>query len=348
MNKNSEINISGRKIGLKYEPVIIAEIGINHNGKIDVAIEMADSAINAGAEIIKHQTHIVEDEMTEEAKKIIPGNADKSIYHIMEECSLNESDEFKLMNYVLSKNKIFISTPFSRAAVDRLVKFNVPAFKIGSGECNNYPLIKYISKFKKPIILSTGMNSIETVKPSVKIMENANIDYALLHCTNIYPTPEHLVRLDSIKTLQKSFPKCVVGLSDHTTTSYTSFGAVALGASIIEKHYTDSYDRKGPDIECSMDFNSLKEIIKGTKILYKARGDNKLMIKEEEITSNFAFSSVVSIKDINAEELLSNKNIWLRRPNTGDFGPNDYDGLIGKRTKNFIKKNTQIKYSDLM
>lgn len=347
MDIKPSINIQGIEIGINYEPVIIAEIGINHNGKLDVAIEMADSAINSGAKIIKHQTHIVEDEMTEEAKNIIPENTDKSIYHIMDECSLNEEDEYKLMNHIVSKKVIFISTPFSRAAVDRLVKFNVPAFKIGSGECNNYPLIEYISKFKKPIIMSTGMNSIKTIQPSVEIIENANVDYALLHCTNIYPTPEHLVRLDSIKTLQETFPNCVVGLSDHTTSNYTSFGAIALGASIIEKHFTDSYKREGPDIECSMDPNSLKEIINGSKILFRARGDNKSMIKEEEMTSEFAFASVVSIEDIRPDEVLSYKNIWLRRPNSGDFGPKDFYNIIGKKALNFIPKNKQISRNDI-
>ncbi len=163
--------ISGRKIGKKYNPLIIAEIGINHGGNINIAKKMVDSALRAGVEIIKHQTHIVDDEMSPEAKKVKPGNSDKSIYEIMKSCSLSFEEENELKDYVEKQNMIFISTPFSRSAVDRLVKMDVPAFKIGSGECNNYPLIEYICKFKKPVILSTGMNDIKSIKKAVKIFK---------------------------------------------------------------------------------------------------------------------------------------------------------------------------------
>ena len=138
--------------------------------------------------------------------KVFPGNSpNKSIYKIMEECSLSEEEEFKLQNYVKKKKMIFISTPFSRKAVDRLVKMNVPAFKIGSGECNNLPLVEYIASFKKPIIMSTGMNSIKTIKPAVQIIRKNRIPYALLHCTNLYPTPPHLVRLEAMSEIKKHF-----------------------------------------------------------------------------------------------------------------------------------------------
>ncbi|MDF4750896.1 N-acetylneuraminate synthase family protein, partial [Vibrio parahaemolyticus] len=157
---NPVFEISGRKIGLDYEPLVIAEIGINHEGSLDVAKQMVDAAIEGGAEVIKHQTHVVEDEMSAEAKNVVPGNADVSIYEIMERCALNEEDETTLKQYVESKGAIFISTPFSRAAALRLERMNVPAYKIGSGECNNYPLLDLIASFGKPIILSTGMNDI--------------------------------------------------------------------------------------------------------------------------------------------------------------------------------------------
>ncbi len=154
---NPVFEISGRKIGLDFDPLVIAEIGINHEGSLKVAYEMVDAAIEGGAEIIKHQTHVVEDEMSGEAKSVVPGNADVSIYEIMERCALNEEDETKLKEYVESKGAIFISTPFSRVAALRLERMNVPAYKIGSGECNNYPLLDLIASFGKPIILSTGM-----------------------------------------------------------------------------------------------------------------------------------------------------------------------------------------------
>ena len=158
------IEINGRKIGEKYPTLVIAEIGINHNGSLKVAKEMIDAAYRAGAEIIKHQTHIIEDEMSKEAKKVIPGNADISIYDIMKKASLSFEEEKELKEYIESKNMIFLSTPFSRAAADRLEKLGVKAYKIGSGECNNYPLIEHIAKFRKPMIISTGMNNIRSIK----------------------------------------------------------------------------------------------------------------------------------------------------------------------------------------
>ncbi len=343
----TEFFIEDRLIGDNHPPVVIAEIGINHNGSLKIAIEMADAAIEAGAEIIKHQTHIIDDEMSLEAKNVIPGNADQSIYEIMSQCSLSEDDEFKLMQHVRKQGSIFISTPFSRAAVDRLVRFNIPAFKIGSGECNNYPLIKYISKFGKPVIVSTGMNSLKSIKPTVDILRQAKIPFALLHCTNIYPTPSNLVRLGAIQTLKNSFPDAIVGLSDHTTSNYTCLGAVALGASILERHFTDSMTRIGPDIVCSMDPKSLSDLIMGANTIFEARGFIKEPIKEENPTIAFAFASVVAIKDIEIGETLDEKNIWVKRPGGGDFSADKYELLIGKKTIKKIKKGYQIAKSDI-
>ena len=343
----AEFIIENRFIGDNHPPVVIAEIGINHEGSLEAAIKIADAAINSGAEIIKHQTHIIEDEMSDEAKLVIPSHTKDSIYDIMKRCALSEDDEKKLMDHIKKRGAIFLSTPFSRAAIDRLVKFDVPAFKIGSGECNNYPLIKYLAKFKKPVILSTGMNSIETIKPSVEILQNANIPFALLHCTNVYPTPPELVRLGAIKALKDAFPDAVIGLSDHTTSNYTCLGAVALGASILERHFTDSMDRPGPDIACSMDPNALTDLINGSKVLFSARGGEKIPVKAEDPTIAFAFASVVAIKNINKGETLTEDNIWLKRPGGGDFTAKDYDYLIGKKVLKDISNGFRIKKENI-
>ncbi len=343
----AEFKIAHRMIGDNHPPVVIAEIGINHEGSIKTAIAMADAAINAGAEIIKHQTHIIEDEMSNEAKLVIPGNSNVSIYEIMEQCALSETDEKCLMQHVQRRGAIFISTPFSRAAVDRLVKFNIPAFKIGSGECNNYPLVKYIARFGKPVIISTGMNSIETVRPSVEILRKAKVPFALLHCTNVYPTPPELVRLGAMTKLKEAFQDAVIGLSDHTTSNYTCFGAVALGGSILERHFTDSMDRPGPDIVCSMDSKALALLIEGSKIIFAARGGKKTPIPEEASTIAFAFASVVAIKNIEPGQPLNENNIWLRRPGGGDFAVADYELLFGKKALVKISRGTQIKREDI-
>ena len=343
----NEFKIAQRMIGDNHPPIVIAEIGINHEGSIDAAVALADAAINSGAEIVKHQTHVVEDEMSMEAKLVFPENADKSIYEIIERCALSESDEYKLMRYVQQRGAIFISTPFSRAAANRLAKFDVPAIKIGSGECNNYPLVKHIASLGKPIILSTGMNTIESIRPSVEILRNAHVPFALLHCTNIYPTPPELVRLGAIKILRDAFPDAVIGLSDHTTSNYTCLGAVALGASILERHFTDSMSRPGPDISSSMDPDSLKSLIEGSNIIFSARGGEKTALSQEAGTIAFAFASVVATREIQQGEVFTAENIWVRRPNGGDFIVPDYDSLLGRTAARKIMNGFQLKFEDV-
>jgi len=325
-----EFMIGNRKIGKNESPLVIAEIGINHGGSLKTAFEMVDAAASSGVEVVKHQTHIVDDEMSCAAKKVIPGNADKSIYEIMAQCALSEEDEWELKTYVESNGMIFISTPFSRAAADRLCSMDIPAYKIGSGECNNYPLIRHVAGFGKPIILSTGMNTIDSIGKAVKIIEEHNIPYALLHTTNLYPTPFHLVRLGALAELDEKFPNAVIGLSDHTINNLACFGAVALGASILERHFTDSMEREGPDIVCSMDPRECSELIQGSKILMQERGGSKGPVKEEQPTIDFAFATVVTIAPIKAGETLTKENIWVKRPGTGPILAERFDKILGK------------------
>ena len=345
MNKLNFIKIGKRKIGLNFRPLVIFELGINHNGSLKLAKKIVDDAIKAGAEIIKHQTHIPEDEMSVEAKKIVPINANKNIYDLIDDCSLNEIKELKLKKYIEKKGAIFLSTPFSRKAVDRLVKFKVKAFKIGSGECNNYPLVDYIASFGKPIIISTGMNDVNSIKKAIKILKKRKVKYAILHTTNLYPTKYSEVRLNALKELKKIFPNTVIGLSDHTGDNYTSYAAIAMGATIIEKHFIDSSSRKGPDISASVNTKQMMELLKGIDSIYKAIPGGIKPILREKKTSNFAFASVVSNVDLKKGEILNKKNIWVRRPGNGDFSAEEYYSLLGKKINSKIKKNTQIKKS---
>lgn len=340
------IEIAGRKIGAEYPPVVIAEIGINHEGSLEVAKEMVDAAFRAGVEIVKHQTHIVEDEMSGAAKKVIPGNADVSIYEIMERCSLNEKEEFELKEYVESKGMIFISTPFSRAAADRLHQWDVPAYKIGSGECNNYPLLEHIASFGKPIILSTGMNTIESIAKAVSIFEKHQVQYALLHTTNLYPTPNRLVRLGAMQEMADHFSGTTFGLSDHTLTNHACLAAVALGASILERHFTDHMDRTGPDIVCSMDEENCKALIEGSHIIWEQSGGTKGPAKEEQVTIDFAFATVCSIKTIKKGEVLSMENIWVKRPGTGTIMAEHFNSILGKKATRNIENDEQLNWED--
>ena len=337
------LKINNLKIGEDYEPVIIPEIGINHNGNLSTAFKLIDSAKKAGAKIIKHQTHIANDEMSNEAKKIKPGNSNKDIFSIIDKSSLNEEEEYKLLQYCKKKNIVFISTPFSFKAVDRLVKFKVPLFKIGSGEIFNFPLLEYICKFQKNLIISSGMASLKQLKKTVNFLKKRKVNFAILHTTNLYPTPHELIRLGSITELRKNFKKNVIGLSDHSIGNYSSYGAIVLGASIIEKHFTDTFKRVGPDISCSVDEKGLSELIKASKILFKQRFGQKNYSSQEQVTRNFAYASVVSKKNIKKNEKLSRENITVKRPGTGQFPANSLKKLFGKKAKKSIKENIQIK-----
>ena len=338
------IEIDGRKIGKDYKPLVIAEIGINHNGDLQVAKEMVDAAYEAGCEIVKHQTHVVEDEMSHMAKKVIPGNADISIYDIMKKSALNEEEETELKRYVESKGMIFLSTPFSRAAADRLQRMGVHAFKIGSGECNNYPLIEHVAKFGKPMIVSTGMNDIPSVKKTVAILKKYKVPFVLLHTTNLYPTKPEQVRLGAMLELEKEFPEAVIGLSDHTINNNACLAATALGASVLERHFTDTKDRIGPDIVCSADKKELEELIKGSEEIFLMRGGKKEALKEEQVTIDFAYATIVTIKKIKKGEKFTKENLWVKRPGNVGILAENYNDIIGKEATCDIENDTHISW----
>ena len=336
--------IGNIKVGIGEEPLVIPEMGINHEGSLQVAKEIVDAAYRAGAKVIKHQTHVVEDEMSHAAKKVIPGNSDVSIYDVMERCALSEEEEYELMRYVEAKGMLFISTPFSRAAADRLERFGVEAYKIGSGELNNYPLIKHIASFGKPMIVSTGMNDITSVQKAVDIMETAGVPYALLHTTNLYPTDPSLVRLGAMQEMMEAFPGVPVGLSDHTMTNTACISAMALGASIVERHFIDVKDRPGPDVVCSMDERECAELIAAARDIPKMLGGTKAAAKEEQVTIDFAFATAVTIRPVQKGEVFTYDNLWVKRPGTGEILAEHFESILGKKAAVDIPNDTQLRW----
>jgi N-acetylneuraminate synthase/UDP-N-acetylglucosamine 2-epimerase (hydrolysing) len=329
-------------IGGDSTPLVIPEIGINHEGSLEVAKEMVLSAHRAGARLIKHQTHIVEDEMSMAAKKVIPGNSSDSIYDIMARCALSEEEELELKKYTESLGMVFLSTPFSRAAADRLEKFGVHAYKIGSGELNNYPLIEHIAQFHKPMIVSTGMNDIASISKAVNIMEKHGVDYALMHTTNLYPTKPEWVRLGAMQEMMKEFPGVPVGLSDHTLSNAACISAIALGAALVERHYTDVMTRTGPDIVCSMDEEKLKELLAAAKEVPQMLGGSKKAIPQEQVTIDFAFATVVTIKPVKKGESFTKENLWVKRPGTGEIPAEEFESLLGRTAGCDIDNDVQL------
>jgi len=335
-----EFCLAGRKVGPDYPPLVIAEIGINHEGSFTKAVRMVDDAAACGCECVKFQTHIIEDEMI--PNNVIPGNAKESIWDIMKRCALSAEEELELKNYVESKGMIFLSTPFSRAAAIRLNAIGVSAFKIGSGECNNYPLVEHIAAYRKPVILSTGMNNIASIRKAVEILRKYEVPFALMHCTSLYPTPYDKVRLGALAELQKEFPDAVVGLSDHSLSNYPCLAAVALGASILERHFTSDKTWPGPDIEISMEPKELKELIEGSRIIHQALGGTKEILPEEQVTIDFAYASVVTTRKIKAGELFTEDNIWVKRPGTGEIRAEQYKEVLNKRALCDLESGQQL------
>ena len=340
------MKIGNRSIGPNEPPLIIAEIGINHGGSLDVAKSMVDLIVHSGCECVKHQTHIIEDEMTEEAKAIFPPNANKSIWDVMKECSLNLDEEQELKEYAENLGLIWISTPFSRMAADFLDEIDVPAFKIGSGEADNLPLINHIAQKGKPIIMSTGMQSIKSLKNSVNILEKSGVEYALLECTNLYPSPPEIVSLQGIQELKEAFPKALVGFSDHSIGPHIALASVALGACIIERHFTDTRYRGGPDITCSMDPAELRLLVDRSIEIHKALMNPKQRTEPEESVYKFARASVVADRDMAAGHIITEKDIWVRRPGSGEIPGYKYNDIIGKKLRLDVKKNHQFKWSN--
>lgn len=344
-NSFPSFSISGRSIGRNFAPLVVAEIGINHEGDIKKAFQMVDDAYAAGCECAKFQSHVIEDEMI--PNDVIPGNATESIWDIMARCALSEDEEHQLKKYVEDKRMIFLSTPFSRAAAERLHDMNVDAYKIGSGECNNYPLIDHIAGYKKPVILSTGMNDIPSIRKAVEIFRQHGVPYALLHCTSMYPTPYEKVRLGALGQLQTEFPDALIGLSDHTLTNYTCLAAVALGATILERHFTSDKTWPGPDINISMDPSELADLVVGSRAIHQALGGSKEILSEEQPTIDFAYACVVAIQDISPGDVFSKDNIWVKRPGTGKILASEFSNILGRHASQKISMNAQLSWDDI-
>tara|TARA_B100000941_G_C28484942_1_gene544422 strand:+ start:297 stop:1334 length:1038 start_codon:yes stop_codon:yes gene_type:complete len=323
--------------------LIVSEIGINHFGSLSLAKKIVDEIVKNGGKAVKVQIHIPDEEMSEEAKYIAPGNSNKNIYDIIKKNSLSLKDELKLKDYIDSKGLLYIATPFSYAAAKWLNEVGIKIFKIGSGECNNLPLVDYITSFKKPIILSTGMNSLSQVKKSVTLINKKKIKNVILHCVNRYPTSTEKSNLSRINELKKSFKNSSIGYSDHTIGINAAKIAITMGAKVIEKHFTLNNKLKGPDISCSMNGKDLSELLKFSLEYGKIIKNKKREKNYEQVTARFAFHSVVSRTNISKGEKFSKKNLTTKRPGIGDFHANEIYSLFGKIAKKNIKRNILLK-----
>jgi N-acetylneuraminate synthase len=342
----SEFIVGGRKIGPDQPPFVMMEVGINHEGSIEKALQLVDAAKEHGADCVKFQCHITEEEMIPTDMK--PGKiSDERLWDIIKRCELTSKEEIEVQAYCKKKKILFLSTPFSRAAADRLNGMNVDGFKIGSGECNNYPLIEHIAKFQKPMILSTGMNDMASISRSIQIVQSHACPLMLMHCTSMYPTPYNKVRLAAIQELKQKFG-LEVGLSDHSLGIYTCLGAIALGATAVEKHFTINRDWPGPDIPISITPMELGELVRGGRAIWEARGGAKTILPEEQPVIDFAYAAVVTTKPVRKGETFSPENTWVKRPGTGPILAKDLDKVLHKTAARDLSANIHIRPEDVL
>ena len=341
--------ISNKKIlTKKSEPYIIAEACINHEGNIKIAKKMIDEASKAGASAIKFQFHVLEDEMLKSTPK--SDNFKESLYSTLKKTNLNIKEHIFLKNYCEKKNIDYLCTPFSFKSADILEKeIKLKFFKVGSGELTNIPLQIHIAKKKRPTIISTGMSTMKEVEHTFKTVFKINKNIALTQCTSSYPCDPKISDIKVINLYEKKF-NIISGLSDHTAEIYTSLGAVALGAKIIEKHFTLNKKAKGPDHASSLEPHELKQLVKGAKdIFYSTLNNKKKIHKEERQIISWARESVVSTKVIKKGENFTDLNISVKRPapkNT-EIPAKDFFKVLGKKAKANILKNSKLKWHQI-
>lgn len=309
---------------------------------------MVDVAREAHADAIKFQTFHAEDVVIKSAGKAEyqkkTTGTDESQYEMIKKLELSERKIFDLAQYARTKNMMFLSTPFDIRSVDYLNSLGIPAFKIPSGEITNFLLLSHIAKKQKPVILSTGMATINEIKTAVDVLcRNGSPRIALLHCITSYPAEIRHLNLRFIHTLRKTF-KCPIGFSDHSLGILGSIVAVAMGACIIEKHFTLDKALPGPDHKASLDPGELSSLVEGIRQIEQAKGTGiKIMTSGETEILGIARRSIVSVKNIRAGAIIHPTMITLKRPGTG-IDPSFFDSLIGKKTKVRIPKDTLISW----
>lgn len=329
---------------------IIAEAGVNHNGDINIAKKLVDKAKEAGVDAIKFQTFRAENLVTKEAPKAEyqkETTGDGSQFEMLKKLALSLEDHIILKKYCEEKGIMFISTPFDYESVDLLEKTDVSLYKVSSGDLTNLPLLSYIANKNKPIILSTGMANLGEVEEAVETISKAGNDrIILLHCTSNYPTAYEDVNLRAMLTMKEAF-KLPVGYSDHTIGIEIPIAAVALGAKVIEKHFTLDRNMKGPDHRASIEPDELKIMVRSIRNIELAMGDGiKRCNKSEENIRKVARKSIVAGRDISKDEVITINNISFKRPEFG-LKPKYVDLVVGKKARRNIKVNEFITFNDV-
>ncbi len=332
------IKIDRYAIGDGKPVFVIAEAGVNHNGKISLAKKLIDSAIGANADAIKFQTYITNKLVS---KKLAP-----QMYKMLEKYEFGKEDFAELRDYSKSNGIIFSSTPFDIKSCDLLEKLGVPFYKLGSGDVENIPLIIHVSKKKKPILLSTGMSSNQEITEALQSILPHNNNVVLMHCTSLYPANFDEANLNVIPTMKKNFG-IPVGYSDHTLGYEVSLAAVSLGACVIEKHLTLDNKMQGPDHKASLDPKTFQKMVKSIRNIEESFGSNiKRVLQREEKTKKIARRSIIAVHDIPKGNTIQPFDVDILRP-YGGIKPKYLNKIIGKKSKTNIQGGIFISWNML-
>lgn len=329
--------------------LVIAEAGVNHNGDIEIAKTLIDVAADAKADIVKFQTFNADQQVTKSASKAeyqkITTNINESQHSMLKNLELSVEMHSELINHCKKRSIEFISTAFDIQSVNLLQSLGQRLFKIPSGEITNLPYLEHIGKIGKPIILSTGMSTLNEIKTALEILQKAGTSKSLitvLHCTTSYPVPTSDVNLLAMKTIKDEF-EVEVGYSDHTLGIEIPIAAVALGASVIEKHFTLDRNLPGPDHQASLEPNELQEMIRTIRNVEQAMGDGiKEVMPSEAENRDIVRKSLVAIKRIKKGEIFTSENLSTKRPGNG-ISPLSWNLIIGKSSKNNYEIDELIK-----
>ncbi|MBI3252267.1 MAG: N-acetylneuraminate synthase [Candidatus Omnitrophica bacterium] len=340
------INIAGRAVGLRHPCYIIAEAGVNHNGNLNMAYQLVDIAASAGADAVKFQTFKAERLVTNNAPKAgyqrQNTDASESSLEMLRRLELGQDAHRDLMAYCRQKEITFLSTPFDEESADFLADSDMAAFKIPSGEITNLPFLAHVARKGKPLLVSTGMSYLGEVEIAVRTIEEAgNSELILLHCVSNYPANPASANLRVLDTMAKAFG-VPVGYSDHTTSNEVPIAAVALGACVIEKHFTLDHHLPGPDHRASLEPDELAALVKSIRTIEAALGcGRKEPAAGEAETAAVARRSIVTARDLPAGTTLTKEMIALRRPGTG-LPPAMHPYLIGRTVRIHLPAGTLI------
>lgn len=341
----SNFQIGKRLIGDGCPAYIIAEAGDNHMGSLVTAKEMARLAKLSGADAVKYQHHLPDEEMLPDVP--MSDNMREPLYDFLKRNALNINDHISLQKYCDEIGIQYLCTPFSYAAAVELHNASIlDAIKIGSGEMTDIPSLLKMTSFGVPMIVSTGMCSFEEIRETYDVLIKSGVDLALMNCVSEYPPVYEDVNLGVINLLKREFIGAVIGQSDHTPTNYTCFGAVTMGAKIVEKHVIIDKLTPGPDQSVSLDFSDFHDLVKGIRILEAASGSEKKVHSKERVIREWAFRSLVSTRDIAVGEVITQAHIWSKRPGTG-IPSKEMGRMIGKVAVQDIPANTLLNWSQV-